>query len=120
MAFPPAENISHEDFVTALAQLNILLSNLPEQLPSADGPSSRYGAFLSFGLDADILDRTGDKVATLGEQLEHILAGKHELLVMVSFPFWSVEMPFVHCTPCSRSITKSTQITMCSRNGLLM
>jgi len=76
MAFPPAENISHEDFVTALAQLNILLSNLPEQLPSADGPSSRYGAFLSFGLDADILDRTGDEVATLGEQLEHIFGWK--------------------------------------------
>jgi len=53
-----------------------LLSNLPAQLPSTDGPSSQYGAFLSFDLDTDILDKTGDEVATLGEQLEHIFGWK--------------------------------------------
>ena len=76
MAFSSVESISHEDFVTILARLDILLSNLPAQLPAVDGPSSRYGTFLSFGLDADILEKTGDEVATLGEQLEHIFGWK--------------------------------------------
>ena len=45
-------------------------------LPTADGPDSRYGAFLSFALDPEILEKTGDEVATLGEQLESIFGWK--------------------------------------------
>src|SRR5882762_1777893 len=71
-----ADNITHEDFTKSLSRLDYLLSNLPEQLPCADGPDSRYGAFLSFELDSDILEKTGDEVATLREQLEHILGCK--------------------------------------------
>jgi hypothetical protein len=33
---------------------------------------SKYGGFLNFSLDDDILDKTGDEVVTLGEQLEHV------------------------------------------------
>ena len=71
-----ADNISHEQVVAVLAHLHFLLANLPKQLPTADGPDSRYGAFLSFALDPEILEKTGDEVATLGEQLESIFGWK--------------------------------------------
>ena len=72
MALTSTEIISREGFITALARLDHLLANLPAQLPSGDGSASRYGSFLSFTLDPDTLEKTGDEVATLGEQLEGI------------------------------------------------
>ena len=71
-----ADNISHEQVVAVLAHLNFLLANLPKQLPTVDGPDSRYGTFLSFALDPEILEKTGDEVATLGEQFESIFGWK--------------------------------------------
>ena len=68
--------ISHEQVVAILAHLDFLLANLPTQLPNADGPDSQYGAFLSFALDPEILEKTGDEVATFGEQLERIFGWK--------------------------------------------
>ena len=67
-----ATETSPEEFKTVLARLEYLLANLPEQLPSSDSFFSRYGAFLSFTLDLDILEKTGDEIATLGEQLEGV------------------------------------------------
>ena len=67
-----ATEISPEIFKAALARLEYLLANLPEQLPSSDSFFSWYGMFLSFSLDPDILKKTGDEIATLGEQLEGI------------------------------------------------
>ena len=62
-------------------------------LPSSNSFFLQYSTFLSFTLDLDILEKTGDEMATLGEQLED---GMHEHLGMASFPFWN--RPFVHCT----------------------
>jgi len=53
-----------EEFVNALDKLNILLTNLPSQLPLADNYyDSQYPSFLQFSLDPDILEKTGDEVA---------------------------------------------------------
>ena len=71
-----ADNISHKQVVAVLAHLNFLLANLPKQLPTADGLDLRYSAFLSFALDPKILEKTGDEVATLGEQLKSIFGWK--------------------------------------------
>ena len=46
--------------------------NLPSELPLRDAFNSKYSTFLNFNLDPEILDKTRDEVATLGEQLEHI------------------------------------------------
>jgi hypothetical protein len=70
------ESFSREEFSEVLDRLKNLLANLPSSLPSGDGPDSLYSSFLSFGLDSEILDKTGDEVATLGEQLEHIFGWK--------------------------------------------
>ena len=76
MPFPPAEKVSQNEFAEILSRLDFLLANLPAQLPSGDGPESQYHDFLSFGLDSDILEKTSDQVATLGEQLEYIFEWK--------------------------------------------
>jgi hypothetical protein len=67
---------SGEDFTAVLDKLEFLLANLPSQLPLLDGFESQYYSFLSFNLDPDILEKTGDEVATLGEQLEFIFGWK--------------------------------------------
>jgi hypothetical protein len=61
-----ANNITHEDFTKRLSHFDYLLSNLFKQLPCADDIDSHYGVFLSFELDSDILEKTGDEVATPG------------------------------------------------------
>ena len=68
---PPPEKASHDEIGNILAKLKVLLTELPSQLPRGDNFNSKYGAFLAFALDEDILEKTGDEVATLGEQLEH-------------------------------------------------
>jgi hypothetical protein len=76
MSVAPAGNNSQNGFASVLTRLDWLLANLPTQLPRKDGAESRYQAFLSFGLDPDILEKTGDEVATLGEQLEGVFGWK--------------------------------------------
>jgi hypothetical protein len=76
MPYPPPESVSREEFKKILAQLRLLLMNLPSQLPRRDGFNSAYSTFLNFGLDPDILEKTGDEVATLDEQLEHVFGWK--------------------------------------------
>jgi hypothetical protein len=72
MPYPSPETVSQEEFIGILARLRLLLRNLPSQLPRQDGFNSKYGSFLNFGLDQEILEKTGDEIATLGEQLERI------------------------------------------------
>lgn len=72
MPFPAAETISNEEFEKVLSKLKFLLANLPAQLPAVNGAKSRYSTFLNFNLDPDILEKTGDEVATLGEQLKYV------------------------------------------------
>lgn len=72
MPFPAAETLTKETFAPILRDLERLIKHLPAQLPSPDIAHSRYRSFLSFSLDAEILDKTGCEVATLGEQLEHV------------------------------------------------
>ena len=76
MPFPSAEKVSSSEFANILSRLEFLFGNLPAQLPTGDGPDSRYGNFLTFSLDSEILEKTGDEVATLGEQLEYIFGWK--------------------------------------------
>jgi hypothetical protein len=71
-----AHTVSGKEFVNVLDKLNFLLANLPAQLPLVDGYDSKYCSFLSFTLDHDILEKTGDEVATLGEQLESVFGWK--------------------------------------------
>ena len=72
MPYPPPETVSRGEFIKVLAHLGHLLGNLPSQLPHRDGFDSVYSGFLNFSLDEDILEKTGDEVATLGEQLERV------------------------------------------------
>ena len=72
MPYPPPETVSRGEFIKVLAHLGHLLGNLPSQLPRWDGFDSVYSGFLNFSLDEDILEKTGDEVATLGEQLERV------------------------------------------------
>jgi hypothetical protein len=76
MPYPPPEKASYHDIIEILSKLQVLLRDLPARLPCGDGLSSKYGDFLNFSLDDDILDKTGDEVATLGEQLERVFGWK--------------------------------------------
>ena len=70
MALPPPEKLMGIQISSTLSKLKYLLENLPPALPLLN--VSRYNTFLTFDLDPEILDKMGDKVATLGEQLEYI------------------------------------------------
>ena len=77
MSFPPPEKVSCKQFVGILARLQHLLENLPVQLHCPTNESeSHYYSFLPFSLDPNILEKTGDEIATLGEQLEHVFGWK--------------------------------------------
>ena len=82
-----------------------VLANLPEQLPSSDSFFSRYGAFLSFTLDLDILEKTGDEIATLGEQLEGVFG----------WNAWKSGDSIIPILECGK-----VQTTICWRTGCLM
>ncbi len=71
-AYPAPKTVVSEGIQRILDDLNNLLSNLPAELPCRNTTGSKYGTFVNFNLDEDILDKTGDEVATLGEQLEHM------------------------------------------------
>ena len=76
MPYPAPESVSQDEFIKVLAHLRLLLGNLPSQLPHRDGVNSVYSTFINFSLDPEILEKTGDEVATLGEQLEHVFGWK--------------------------------------------
>ncbi|CDO75802.1 hypothetical protein BN946_scf184934.g17 [Trametes cinnabarina] len=52
-----------------LTRLRVLLQpeNLPAALPLRDGPDAKYGMFLNFDLDLDILEKTEGEIATYPE-----------------------------------------------------
>lgn len=78
MILPEPQKAFREEISLVLNHLHGLLANLPEELPSSeDSPGlvsqvSQYEKFKSFSLNPQLLERTGDEVATLGEQLESI------------------------------------------------
>ena len=74
MVLPPPEKLMGIQISSALSKLKYLLENSPPTLPLLN--VSRYNTFLTFDLDPEILDKTGDEVATLGEQLEYIFGWK--------------------------------------------
>ncbi|KAG2345131.1 hypothetical protein BDR05DRAFT_947067 [Suillus weaverae] len=74
-----SELLITEEFVNVLNRLNILLTNLPSQLPLAnDYYDSQYPSFLSFSLDPDILKKTGDEIAIL--ELGKAICALHGIL----------------------------------------
>ena len=73
MPYPSPETVSPDELVEILAQLKHLLMGIYRlNCHSENAFNSKYSTFLNFNLDPEILDKTRDEVATLGEQLEHI------------------------------------------------
>lgn len=73
MPYPAPELISPQELDQVLKRLQHFLKHLPSQLPLPNSPTdSRYSLFLNFALDPNLLEKTGDEICTLGEQLEHV------------------------------------------------
>lgn len=62
------------DFPAFLSHLRVLLDpkNLPQQLPQHDEPSSKYGCFINFSVDPEILQHVEDEVGTISEQFKRV------------------------------------------------
>ncbi|TFY64064.1 hypothetical protein EVG20_g6072 [Dentipellis fragilis] len=60
---------------TLLHELRELLNHLPDELPLPNG-NSRYQAFLSFGLDTDLMDKIGDEVGVVSDQFKGVFGWK--------------------------------------------
>ena len=64
---------------------------------------------LAFELDPDIMEKTGDEVATLGEQLESVFGWKTRTSDDGVIPIVERQVKvFVHCTLSSCVSTRST------------
>lgn len=72
MPFPAAEDASHEDMADVLERLEVLLTQLPTTLPCKDEAHSKYSSFLSFSINPNILERTGDECGAFSEQMKDI------------------------------------------------
>ena len=73
--YPAPETLSHQDLGPILAKLQLLLENLPNQLPSkpVNGPdASRYASLVGFQPDDELLEMTGSRAGALNMHLEHI------------------------------------------------
>ncbi|KAI0309433.1 hypothetical protein OF83DRAFT_1179629 [Amylostereum chailletii] len=55
-----------------LEELRTLLDNLPSQLPLQDGIQSKYGRFLNFDLDPDLMEKIEDEVGVVSEQFKAV------------------------------------------------
>ncbi|TRM58371.1 ribonuclease H-like domain-containing protein [Schizophyllum amplum] len=64
------------DFEDTVHQLALLIDHLPPSLPCYDGADSHYATFLDFSLDPDLLDKTGDEVGAINEQLKRVFGWK--------------------------------------------
>ncbi|KAG2072972.1 hypothetical protein BDR04DRAFT_1141453 [Suillus decipiens] len=72
MSFSAPESLTPAEFQGILEYLRILLQNLPTALPVSSAFTSKYLAFLSFTIDAELLDRTGSEIGALNEQFKQI------------------------------------------------
>ncbi|KAG1729099.1 uncharacterized protein EDB91DRAFT_1160234 [Suillus paluster] len=72
MSFPAPESLTPAEFQGILEYLRILLQNLPTAFPVGSAFTSKYLAFLSFTIDAELLDRTGSEIGALNEQFKQI------------------------------------------------
>jgi hypothetical protein len=71
MPHPLAEKISDGEFDKVLAELSVLLQNLPSDMPRKDASESAFSAFLEpFVLDQKYLSLSECEVATLSEMLK--------------------------------------------------
>ena len=68
MNLPEPHQASKEEIMHTLNHLHGLLINLPKGLPTG----FKYDMFKSFSLDPDLLDKTGDEVAAMHEQLKSV------------------------------------------------
>ena len=59
-----------------LDRLKLLLDNLPWQLPTKSGADSAFAPFLFFGINPDLLEKTGCEVSALSEQLKGVFGWK--------------------------------------------
>ncbi|KAJ3512736.1 hypothetical protein NMY22_g15246 [Coprinellus aureogranulatus] len=77
MDYPEPHTLTATQVFAALGQLKLYLENLPPELPEPISPStSKYAEFVNFNLDVDIFEKTGDDVATMGEQFERVFGFK--------------------------------------------
>ncbi len=76
MGYPEPTTITNDEFWSILDKLGLLLRDIPKELPDGGTTSTHYGTFINFHLDEELLDKTGDEVSTLGEQLECIFGWK--------------------------------------------
>jgi len=76
MGYPEPTTITNDEFWSILDKLGLLLRDIPKELPDGGTTSTHYGTFINFHLDEELLDKTGDEVSTLGEQLERVFGWK--------------------------------------------
>jgi len=73
--YPAPEKLSHQDLGLILDKLQLLLENLPNQLPSkpSDGPdASHYASLIGFQPNIELVEMTGSKAGALNVHLEHV------------------------------------------------
>ena len=73
--YPAPETLSCQDLGPILDKLQLLLENLPKQLPSkpVSGPdASRYVSLVSFQPDEEFLEMTGSRAGALNMHHEHL------------------------------------------------
>lgn len=120
MPFPAAETISANAFPTVLDRVEHLLANLPGFLIECDPAISKYRSFHNFAVDPDLLEDTGDEVATFGEQLERIFGWKARTSGDGVLPIEERGSSICAIVPIFRPSILAFRKTMYSKNGLLM
>jgi hypothetical protein len=73
--YPAPETLSHQDLGPILDQLQLLLENLPDQLPlkPVNGPNaSQYVSLIGFQPDEELVDMTGSKAGALNMHLKRL------------------------------------------------
>ncbi|KAN0096962.1 hypothetical protein V8E55_001408 [Tylopilus felleus] len=77
MVFLASESIPPNQYLHFLAHLQILLVNLPSDLPhGSDLMTSKYKAFLSFTIDEELLECTGSEVGAMNKQFKQVFGWK--------------------------------------------
>ena len=73
--YPAPKTLSHQDLGPILNKIQLLLENLPNQLPSkpVNGPNaSQYALLVGFQPDDELLEMTGSRAGALNMHLKHL------------------------------------------------
>ncbi len=70
--YPAPEKLSNEDLGPILAKLQLLLENLPNQLPVNIGQDSCYASLIGFQPNEELVEMTGSEVGALNVHLERM------------------------------------------------